>query len=327
MYHTNYSTITEPPNSYAINSCRVTNSTSINSNSAVNFTSDKFKFNEHQYDYRQQFNTNNTNELASYHQLAYNDQEQNKFNQMFIANYNNNFIYNSPQSYYNNHHQQSQHQFQQMNQQLNYTHTSYDENKLNSNTDTYYYDSKRITQNSNTCSIDTTKKGDTWSTKSEVLNYNSINHNNKNDAKISKAFGIKTKVETNSKQTKSEAINQQAKEEIQSEDSEFRNGATLRERNRMHILNDAFDELRKIVPKSNLSEHQRLSKIATLRLAIHYISALTKILQNSGGCKPVDPSLLPAPPKRRRRRKFAKIQADQAEKNKQNKQEIKKSKL
>jgi hypothetical protein len=33
----------------------------------------------------------------------------------------------------------------------------------------------------------------------------------------------------------------------------------------MHILNDAFDELRKIVPKSNLNEHQRLSKIATLR--------------------------------------------------------------
>ena len=49
-----------------------------------------------------------------------------------------------------------------------------------------------------------------------------------------------------------------------------------------------------------------------LRLAIHYISALTKILQNSGGCKPVDPSLLPVPPKRRRRRKFPKIQPDSA---------------
>lgn len=94
-----------------------------------------------------------------------------------------------------------------------------------------------------------------------------------------------------------------------SDESElFRNGATLRERNRMHILNDAFDELRTIVPKSNLSEHQRLSKIATLRLAIHYIGALTNILQNNGGCKPVDPSLLPAPPRRRRRRKIHKIQ-------------------
>jgi hypothetical protein len=94
---------------------------------------------------------------------------------------------------------------------------------------------------------------------------------------------------------------------MKSEDSDVsRNGATLRERNRMHILNDAFDELRKLVPKSNLSEHQRLSKIATLRLAIHYISALTRILQNSGGCKPVDPSLMPAPPRRRRRRKIIK---------------------
>lgn len=91
-----------------------------------------------------------------------------------------------------------------------------------------------------------------------------------------------------------------------SDESEFRNGATLRERNRMHILNDAFDELRKIVPKTNLSEHQRLSKIATLRLAIQYIAGLTKLLQNSGGCKPIDPSLLPPPPRRRRRRKMQK---------------------
>jgi len=88
------------------------------------------------------------------------------------------------------------------------------------------------------------------------------------------------------------------------EDGEpFNSGATVRERNRMHILNDAFDDLRKIVPKTNLSEHQRLSKIATLRLAIHYIGALTKILQNSGGFKPVDPSTLPITPRRRRRRK------------------------
>lgn len=61
-----------------------------------------------------------------------------------------------------------------------------------------------------------------------------------------------------------------------------RGGATIRERNRMHLLNEAFDELRKVVPKSNLSEHQRLSKIATLRLAIHYISALASILKSTG---------------------------------------------
>ena len=61
-----------------------------------------------------------------------------------------------------------------------------------------------------------------------------------------------------------------------------REGATIRERNRMHMLNDAFDDLRKVVPKSNLSEHQKLSKIATLRLAIHYISALASILKSTG---------------------------------------------
>ncbi len=88
------------------------------------------------------------------------------------------------------------------------------------------------------------------------------------------------------------------------ESEQFRNGATLRERNRMHILNEAFDELRALVPKASLAEHQRLSKIATLRLAIHYIGALAALLQRSGGCAPVDAALLPAAPRRRRRRKF-----------------------
>lgn len=127
-----------------------------------------------------------------------------------------------------------------------------------------------------------------------------VNQKMKNDEQIRKSFGIldqMNKFEHRHKYAGSKA----------SEDSElFRNGATLRERNRMHVLNDAFDDLRKIVPKTNLSEHQRLSKIATLRLAIQYIAGLTSILQKSGGCKPIDPSLLPAPPKRRRRRKIVK---------------------
>lgn len=40
--------------------------------------------------------------------------------------------------------------------------------------------------------------------------------------------------------------------------------------------------LLQVVPKSNLSEHQKLSKIATLRLAIHYISALSATLKSTG---------------------------------------------
>lgn len=59
-------------------------------------------------------------------------------------------------------------------------------------------------------------------------------------------------------------------------------GATVRERTRMHMLNDAFDALRKVVPKHNVGDHQKLSKIATLRLAIQYISALASTLQASG---------------------------------------------
>lgn len=58
--------------------------------------------------------------------------------------------------------------------------------------------------------------------------------------------------------------------------------ATERERNRMHLLNDGFEELRKVVPRSNVGEHQRLSKIATLRLAIQYIGALAGALTTAG---------------------------------------------
>ncbi|CAF4574244.1 unnamed protein product [Rotaria sp. Silwood2] len=67
---------------------------------------------------------------------------------------------------------------------------------------------------------------------------------------------------------------------------------TIRERNRMHALNEAFDELRRVVPKANLHDHQRLSKIATLRLAIHYISCLTQILDGNGAKKQYPHQLL-----------------------------------
>lgn len=69
---------------------------------------------------------------------------------------------------------------------------------------------------------------------------------------------------------------------------------TIRERNRMHALNEAFDELRRVVPKANLHDHQRLSKIATLRLAIHYISCLTQIL-DAHGTHPTYPRSLMSP--------------------------------
>lgn len=54
--------------------------------------------------------------------------------------------------------------------------------------------------------------------------------------------------------------------------------ATRRERNRMALVNAAFDELRRVVPKPNLTDQHRLSKIATLRMATKYIVALTNIL-------------------------------------------------
>nr|XP_056719219.1 neurogenic differentiation factor 2 [Euleptes europaea] len=57
-----------------------------------------------------------------------------------------------------------------------------------------------------------------------------------------------------------------------------RQKANARERNRMHDLNAALDNLRKVVPC--YSKTQKLSKIETLRLAKNYIWALSEILRS-----------------------------------------------
>lgn len=49
-----------------------------------------------------------------------------------------------------------------------------------------------------------------------------------------------------------------------------------RERMRMHSLNDAFQELREVVPHVKLG--RKLSKIETLKLAKNYIKALTNVI-------------------------------------------------
>ncbi|EDV26697.1 uncharacterized protein TRIADDRAFT_9345, partial [Trichoplax adhaerens] len=53
--------------------------------------------------------------------------------------------------------------------------------------------------------------------------------------------------------------------------------ANARERCRMHMLNDALEELRRVIP--GYAPDQKLSKIETLRLARNYISALTEALK------------------------------------------------
>lgn len=53
--------------------------------------------------------------------------------------------------------------------------------------------------------------------------------------------------------------------------------ANDRERTRMHNLNSALDQLRKILPNS--SEENKLTKIETLRFAYNYIFALTETLK------------------------------------------------
>uniref|UniRef100_A0A3B5LDT1 BHLH domain-containing protein n=1 Tax=Xiphophorus couchianus TaxID=32473 RepID=A0A3B5LDT1_9TELE len=54
--------------------------------------------------------------------------------------------------------------------------------------------------------------------------------------------------------------------------------ANARERSRMHGLNNALDNLRRVMPC--YSKTQKLSKIETLRLARNYIWALSEVLEN-----------------------------------------------
>ena len=61
--------------------------------------------------------------------------------------------------------------------------------------------------------------------------------------------------------------------------SHVRSSATRRERARMHKMNAAYDKLRKVVPRLACDKsNERLSKIATLRLAIDYIAMLNDYL-------------------------------------------------
>ncbi|OTF83950.1 neurogenin-1-like protein [Euroglyphus maynei] len=65
--------------------------------------------------------------------------------------------------------------------------------------------------------------------------------------------------------------------------------ANVRERNRMHCLNQALDQLRECIPLKHLQmsnqivcnrKIQKLSKIETLRLARNYLILLTEMLQS-----------------------------------------------
>uniref|UniRef100_A0A4W3GEC3 BHLH domain-containing protein n=1 Tax=Callorhinchus milii TaxID=7868 RepID=A0A4W3GEC3_CALMI len=73
--------------------------------------------------------------------------------------------------------------------------------------------------------------------------------------------------------------------------------ANARERRRMHGLNRAFDELRKVIPAL---EDKKLSKYETLQMAQMYIAELNHLLhsaaQQQGGEEETETSGPPSPP-------------------------------
>ena len=62
--------------------------------------------------------------------------------------------------------------------------------------------------------------------------------------------------------------------------------ANMRERNRMHVVNFAFDRLREVVP--SYPANRKLSKIETLRMACSYIQELTNLLKSNAVVQPTD---------------------------------------
>lgn len=61
----------------------------------------------------------------------------------------------------------------------------------------------------------------------------------------------------------------------------IRKGATNRERNRFNAMQEAFEELRKVIPKEQQPKIGRLSKFATLKLATAHIKMLENTLEGT----------------------------------------------
>ncbi|KAK3797644.1 hypothetical protein RRG08_054670 [Elysia crispata] len=74
------------------------------------------------------------------------------------------------------------------------------------------------------------------------------------------------------------------KESGSTKPNQQRKAANMRERKRMKSINDAFEQLRDRIPlaATSIKGDRKVSKVDTLRLAIRYISYLSKVVKNCG---------------------------------------------
>lgn len=106
-------------------------------------------------------------------------------------------------------------------------------------------------------------------------NFNPLNYNKKCENKTARNFFPLKSLNFSSLNIQINCCNHATHpEKIQ---SHKRIMANARERRRMKRLNDAFDELRRILPSIN--ESKQLSKYETLQMAKEYIMALSELLQ------------------------------------------------
>lgn len=147
-----------------------------------------------------------------------------------------------------------------------------------------FYDSNNMTDSPVPCITDSFSNPD-------LPSYTNVDYDNsKNSGRLFSRIDISEKdflpIETNKKPTNDDDVGEAklcSPCSAETKSLSSREGATIRERNRMHILNHAFDALRKVIPRPNIGgKAKKLSKIATLKLAMHYIAELDRILSDSG---------------------------------------------
>jgi len=234
--------IIEP--SYAINSCRA-NSFTNSSNFADKFSN---------IEYRQHIQSSYTGHESSNYpytthqtQQSYISNDNEKFNHMLISNYGSNLAYNQQhtQAINSNSYFQQQHQFPSLNSNQGFAVNNDNEFKshLEITDNTFCYPKIHskpetpVTNHLNSNYSASLPYLDKKANKSETSEY--IYNASKNDAKINKAFGLKPK-EKSEKSVKPGNNYCGSREDTYSDDSEFRNGATLRERNRTFFLTYFF---------------------------------------------------------------------------------------
>lgn len=110
------------------------------------------------------------------------------------------------------------------------------------------------------------------------------NNNNNNNTTANNHHNDKKELETWKPRSKCKKISGRVKQKPAPLSKYRRKTANARERCRMREINEGFEALRRVLPHVSTADcennNEKLTKISTLRLAMKYIAALNRILQD-----------------------------------------------